>query len=57
MDINVPVSDADKRRIEAEEESWNGKKLVVFGAIFLGFCLVTLYVLANLTTWMGTHQP
>ena len=57
MDINVPVSEEDKRRIQAEEESWNGKKLVIFGAVFLGFCVSMLFVLANLTKWMGVHQP
>lgn len=57
MHINVPVGEEDKRRIEAEEGAWTGKKLIVFGVIFLGFCVATLYVLANLTLWMGTHQP
>ncbi|MBK8169170.1 MAG: hypothetical protein IPK60_02360 [Sandaracinaceae bacterium] len=57
MEINVPVSEADKVRIAKEEASWGGKKLIIFGAIFLGFCVLTLYVLANLTLWMGVHQP
>lgn len=57
MFINVPSSEAEKKKIEEQENAWTGPKFIVLGSVFLGFCLLTLYSLANLTTWMGTHQP
>ena len=57
MHINVPLDDAEKARVERQEAAWTAPKLIGFGAVFLGCCLVILYSLANLTTWMGTHQP
>ena len=53
MHINVPVTEREKQRIEAEEKFWNGPKLVTLTAVFLGACLCLLYAMANLWDWVG----
>jgi hypothetical protein len=55
--VNVPMDKENEERVQREEETWTAPRLIVFGSVFLGICLVILYALANLTTWMGTHQP
>ncbi len=55
--VNVETDQAGEERIQAEEQSWTSMKLVVLGLIFLPICLAILYSLANLTTWLGIHQP
>jgi hypothetical protein len=55
--VNVPMDPENEERVQREEDTWTGPRLMIFGSAFLGICLVILYVLANLTTWTGTHQP
>jgi hypothetical protein len=55
--VNVEIDQAGEDRIHAEEQSWTGRKLIVLGAVVIPICLGILYSLANLTTWLGTHQP
>ena len=55
--VNVETNQAGEERIQAEEQSWTSMKLIVLGAIVLPICLAILYSLANLTTWLGIHQP
>ncbi len=55
--VNVEIDAEGEKRIQAEEQSWSGGKLIALGFITLPICLAILYSLANYTTWMGTHQP
>ena len=55
--VNVEIDQAGEDRIQAEEETWTGLRLVVLCATVVPVCLALLYSLANLTTWLGTHQP
>lgn len=55
--VNVEIDQAGEDRIQEEEKSWNGLRLVLLGVTVLPICLAILWALANLTTWMGTHQP
>lgn len=55
--VNVEIDQAGEARIQAEEQSWSGRRLILLGAVLLPMCFALLYALANLTTWLGTHQP
>ncbi len=55
--VNVEIDQAGEDRIQAEEETWTGLRLVMLCAIVVPVCLAILYSLANLTTWLGVHQP
>lgn len=44
---NVPMDDADARRIEASDEFWTGPKLVALTVVTLGTALVFLWMMAN----------
>ena len=55
--VNVPVSASEKKRIEGEEESWTARKMIPFGVVFLGICIVALYCLSNYTEWMAIAKP
>lgn len=55
--VNVEIDQAGEERIQEEEKSWTAMKLTILGVIVLPVSFAILYALANLTTWMGTHQP
>ena len=55
--INVETDKAGEARIHEEEETWTAMRLVTLGVIVLPICLAILYALANLTHWLGIHQP
>ncbi len=55
--VNVEIDAEGEKRIQAEEQTWTGGKLILLGVITLPICLAILFALANATTWMGTHQP
>lgn len=58
--VNVRVSESDERRIAREERSWTGSKLSILCVVFLGICLVALYVMASTTsetTWTDWLIP
>lgn len=58
--VNVPVSEKDERRIVREEKTWTGLRLSIFCVLFLGACLVALYVMASTTsetTWTDWLWP
>ncbi|MDD9936770.1 MAG: hypothetical protein OXT09_24370 [Myxococcales bacterium] len=40
------MSDPHETRIAREEAYWNGPKLITLGFVFLGFCLVLIYISA-----------
>jgi len=45
--INVPMSDADKKRLEREEHFWTAPRLVVLTFVTLSIALTVLYSMAN----------
>ena len=45
--INVPYSDAEKKRIEGEEKSWAATKLVILGLVALGAALALLVFMSQ----------
>lgn len=45
--INVPVSDAERQRIEREEATWTGPKLIALCAVTLGGALLLLWAMSN----------
>jgi hypothetical protein len=49
--INVDVDDENRQRILKEEESWDGKKLVILTVVSLVIVLATLYAMANFWYW------
>lgn len=58
--VNVPVSRSDEKRIAREERTWTGRRLSVLCVVFLGICLVALYVMAQTTsetTWTDWLLP
>jgi len=46
-EINVPMSDEDKKRVQAVDEAWTGPKLTVLLIIFMTFALSFLLALAE----------
>lgn len=42
------MSETDEQRIAREEAFWNGPRLFGFGLVFLGICLVIIYILASI---------
>lgn len=45
--INIPVTDAEKARIEKADAVWTGPKLIGLLVITLGGALVVLWLAAN----------
>jgi hypothetical protein len=41
------VSKSDEQRIAKEEEYWTTPRLLRFGLVFLGICLVVIYAMAT----------
>jgi hypothetical protein len=50
--VNVDVDEDQKQRILAEEERWDGKKLVILTLVTLAITLASLYAMANAWYWM-----
>lgn len=44
---NVPFSEGEKKRIEREEKTWGGPKLVVLGIVALGAALAALVFMSQ----------
>ena len=42
------MSETQEQRIAREEAYWNGPRLFGFGLVFLGICLVIIYILASI---------
>lgn len=42
--INIPVTDAERARIEKIDATWTGPKLIVLLVITLAFALTVLYL-------------
>ena len=42
------MSESDEQRIAREETTWNAPKLFTLGLVFLGICIVTIYVMASI---------
>jgi hypothetical protein len=58
--INVPLSESDHRRIEREERTWNGTRLLLLSIVTLALSLALLYFMANttsLTYWDDWLMP
>ena len=53
--VNVDVSDAEKQRIEREEQFWTGPKLIGLTFATLAVALVLLFVMAESTS--ETYWP
>lgn len=45
--INIPVTEAEKAKIEKSDAFWTGPKLIVLIALTLGSALVVLWLAAN----------
>jgi hypothetical protein len=41
------MSDPNEQRIAREEEYWTGPRLFGFGLVFLGICIVAIYLMAT----------
>jgi preprotein translocase subunit Sss1 len=41
------MSDSQEHRIAREEEYWTAPKLLGFGLVFLGICIVVIYLMAT----------
>ncbi|MBW2464945.1 MAG: hypothetical protein JRH11_25065 [Deltaproteobacteria bacterium] len=58
--INVPMDDANRKRIEREEHFWTAPKLVLLAATTLLTALIVLYAMSSMTTetyWDGWLTP
>jgi len=44
---NVPMSESERKRVEKQDEFWDGPKLIVLCAITLGVALTVLWLAAN----------
>lgn len=42
------MSETQEQRIAREEAYWTGPRLFGFGLVFLGICLVIIYILASI---------
>ena len=45
--MSANVKDPHEERISREEEHWNTPRLLRLGFVFLGVCLVIIYVIAS----------
>ncbi|MEM9193569.1 MAG: hypothetical protein AAGF12_30625 [Myxococcota bacterium] len=48
--INVPVTAAERERLERQEHTWSSMRLVVLTVVSLGISLVVLYLMAQTTS-------
>jgi hypothetical protein len=48
--INVPMSAADEKRIEREERTWSGPRLVLLGIVTLLIAFAVLFAMASATS-------
>ncbi len=45
--INIPVTEAERERIEREEATWTAPKLIVLCAVTLGCAFLLLWAMSN----------
>ena len=45
--INVPVTEAERKRIEREDATWTAPRLITLCAVTLGGALLLLWAMAN----------
>lgn len=55
-DINVPMSDEDKKRVQAVDEAWTGPKLTALVIVFMTCALTFLLALAEGVIGPVVHQ-
>jgi hypothetical protein len=46
-ELETTVSNPEEQRIAKEEEYWTTPRLLRFGLVFLGLCIVVIYALAT----------